>query len=559
VLLTARMAPEVARVISDRDSEIALGVFREANDALVIFEPQDGRIVEVNPTALRLTGLARKAALALRLGDLLSSPDPDDFRRLMAAGQATGYFRARDGFQLVTAGGGSLPVDVGLSRIHTRPAPLGLAIIRDVSVRVRAEAALIEARDSLEARVLERTAELAEANRAMRAEIAERLRVEAELRLARDAAEDAGRAKDRLLSALSHELRTPLTPVLAVVSALLEGPEVDPALRRSLEMVRRNVTLEARLIDDLLDYTRAAPGDLRLRPEPVDALELIDQAVAICREELDASGVRAVVEPGEVGHRVEADPARLLQVLCNLIRNAARSTGPGGTLAIRTGDPGGGRLAVAVVDDGRGFGPEGLARIFEPFEQGRATPDRPAGLNLGLAACRSIVEAHGGRIDAASEGPGRGATLTFDVPRADGPGTGPATPASPRAGLEILLVEDNKDILRYLKLVLEMRGHRVRAAANLESARAELARPFDLLVSDIELPDGSGLDLMRELRGRVPGFAISGFGSPDDVRMSLEAGFTLHLTKPIEVGRLDEAIAWTLDEAARRVGPSKAG
>lgn len=544
-------------MISDRDSEIALGVFREANDALVVFDPHDGRIVEANPTALRLTGLARKAALALRLGDLLSSPDPDSFYRLMAAGQATGYFRAREGFRLATASGEPLPVDVGLSRIHTRPDPLGLAIIRDVSARVRTEAALIEARNSLEARVLERTVELAETNRAMRAEIAERLRVEAELRLAKDAAEGAGRAKDRLLSVLSHELRTPLTPVLAVVSALLEGPEIDPTLRRSLEMVRRNVALEARLIDDLLDFTGAKPGRLGLRPEPVDALEVIDQAFANCRQEIDASGLRVVIEPATGDHWVEADPARLLQVVCNLIRNAARSAGPGGTLAIRTSDPGGGRLTVAVADDGRGLDPEALARAFEPFEPGRATPDRPAGLNLGLAVCRSIVEAHGGRIDAASEGPGRGSTFTFDVPRAERPR--PAPPASPRTGLEILLVDDNKDILRYLKLVLETRGHRVRAAASLGAARAELVRPFDLLVSDIELPDGSGLDLMREVRGRIPGFAISGFGSPDDVRMSLEAGFTLHLTKPVEVRRLDEAIARTLDEAARRVGPSKAG
>jgi PAS domain S-box-containing protein len=534
---------------AERDIEIALCVFREANDALVIFDPRDRQVVDVNPTTLRLTGFERKAAVASRISDLLSSPDPDNFQRLLASCQTTGFFHSREGFLLTKRDGPPIPVNVSVSRIHTRPEPLGLAIIRDVSARVKAEAALREASDTLEARVLERTAELALANEVLRVEIEERRRVEAELRRAQEAAESAGRIKDRFLAVLSHELRTPLTPVLAVVTALLDDPEASPKLRPTLEMIRRGVLLEARLIDDLLDAMRAGRGKLWLELEAVDALEIIEQTIEICRPDADAAGVPIVVEPRAPDHRVEVDPTRFHQVVWNLVQNAIKCSHPGGTIVVATAGLEGNRLGVTVTDDGRGIEPKLLTTIFEPFEQGE-TPlaRRLDGLGLGLSICRSIVEAHGGRISALSEGVGRGATFTFDVPLAeniDADPSEPLCPTDPRDGqavADILLVDDNKDVLRYLKLVFEMKGHRVRTATDLASAMGQLDTSFDLLISDIELPDGSGLDLMRELRGRVPGIAISGFGAPDDIRMSLDAGFALHLTKPIESRRLDEAI-----------------
>ncbi len=539
----------------ERDIEIALCVFREANDALIIFDPRDSRVVDVNPTTLRLTGFERKAAIASRISDLLTSPDPNHYRRLVSACQTTGFFHSQEGFHLAREDGPAIPVNVSVSRIHTRPEPLGLAIIRDISARVKVEAELREARDLLETRVRERTAELAETNRELRVEIAERLRVEAELRQAKEAAESAGRVKDRFLAVLSHELRTPLTPVLAVVSALLEDPAASPELRPTLEMIRRSISLEARLIDDLLDAMRAGRAKLRLQPEVVDALELIGQAVEMGRPDAVAAGVRIEVQPKARDHRIKGDPTRFQQVIWNLVQNAVKCTKAGGTIVVATGDLDGNRLAVTVSDDGRGIEPDLLPKIFEPFEQGE-TPSarRLDGLGLGLSICRSIVEGHGGRLSAASEGLGRGATFTFDMPLAGDPAASPAPSETPptiptkasRAVTQILLVEDNKDVLRFLKLVLEMKGHRVQQTADLDSARQVCDRPFDLLISDIELPDGSGLDLMRELRGRVPGIAISGFGAPDDIRMSLDAGFTLHLTKPIETRHLDEAIVEAL-------------
>ena len=548
------MAPE-------RDVEIALCVFREANDALIVFDPRDRRVVDVNPAALRMTGFERKAALGLKIADLLSAADPNDFQRLLAAFLQTGFFHSQEGYFLSRQGRPPIPVNVSVSRIHTRPEPLGLAMIRDVSERKKVEAELKKARDELETRVEERTAELAGANQTMRAEIAERLRVEGQLREAKEAAESAGRVKDRFLAVLSHELRTPLTPVLAVVSALLDAPDPSPTPRSTLEMIRRSISLEARLIDDLLDVMRAERGKLRLDLERADAHALIEQAVEICRHEAVAAGVRIVVELEARDHRVEADPTRLQQVVWNLLQNAVKWTHEGGTIAVKTRDAEGGRLVVSVADDGQGIEPEILPTIFEPFEQGQ-TPlrRRIGGLGLGLSIGRSIVEAHGGRLSAASDGAGRGSTFAFDLPLArsaaiapdPGPGASPSSKA-PEAGASILLVDDNKDVLRYLKIVLEMKGHRVGTATDLSSAFEAVRQPFDLLISDIELPDGSGLELMRNLRGRVPGIAISGFGAPEDIQLSLDAGFASHLTKPLETSRLDTAIREAL--AARDRGP----
>jgi PAS domain S-box-containing protein len=522
---------------ADRNIEIALCVFREANDALVVFDPRDRKVVDLNPAALRLTGLSKKLALTLEINDLLSSPDPALFHNFLDASHRTGFFHSREGYELSRKDSPPIPVNVSVSRIHTRPEPLALAMIRDITGRKKVEEELRQARDELESRVQERTAELLQA---------------------KDAAESAGRVKDRFLSVLSHELRTPLTPVLAVVSAMLDDPSTSDALRPTLEMIRRSVSLEARLIDDLLNFTRFEQGPVRLEIERIDIHALLDQAAELCQPEVESAGVRLIFEREARASIVEADPTRLLQVACNLIQNAVKFTHEGGTIAIQTTDGERGRLVVTVVDDGRGIEPEALSTIFEPFEQGPSTTARRhGGLGLGLSIGRSIIEAHGGTLSAASDGPGRGSSFRFDLPEAkltkDFRPIKPTSVGSTK-GLNLLVVEDNKDVLRYLKLVLEMQGHQVSTAVDLASAREALIGAFDLLISDIELPDGSGLDLMRELRGRKPGLAISGFGSPEDIRLSLEAGFLQHLTKPVAIDRLEAAIREVMAEFVRKPG-----
>jgi CheY-like chemotaxis protein len=253
---------------------------------------------------------------------------------------------------------------------------------------------------------------------------------------------------------------------------------------------------------------------------------------------------------------VEADPARLQQIIWNLIKNATKFTPPGGSIAVRSGnrpprEPGGRpRLVIEVADDGAGIEAEALTRIFEPFEQVEVSPSHRSGLGLGLAIGRSLADAHGGQLTAASLGPGRGSTFLLELPTITQPTVvkpplGSATPPPPRSrGLKILLVEDNKDTLKYIALVLGARGHEVTVVERLSEALLAAAdQALDLLVSDIELPDGTGLELMRHLRGRgLPAIAMSGYGSDEDVQASLEAGFAEHLTKPVDLNRLIAAV-----------------
>ncbi len=399
-------------------------------------------------------------------------------------------------------------------------------------------------------------------------DITDRKRTEADLVDAKDLAEAASRAKDRFLAVLSHELRTPLTPVLIAVATLLES-KPEASLLQTLEMIRRNIELEARLIDDLLDLTRIVRGRLRLELEVVDIHKLIRRAMEICRDETLIAGLHVLTELKAPHHHVTADHARILQVVWNLIRNAAKFTPAGGRLTIRTinlpgnsDHPGEGvaeRLAIEFEDSGVGIDPEVLPRIFEPFEQGDDNArGRSGGLGLGLALSRSLAEALGGQLTAASPGRGRGSTFRLEleavlpppsakVPKAKAKASASLPVASNRHDLRVLLVEDNKDTLRYLAIVLRKRGYQVVTADCVTAALLALKEaeaPFDLLLSDIELPDGDGLQLMREIKASEPmaGIAMSGFGAEEDLRQSREAGFFDHLTKPIDLNRLEHAI-----------------
>jgi PAS domain S-box-containing protein len=399
-------------------------------------------------------------------------------------------------------------------------------------------------------------------------DITDRKRTERDLRDAKELAEAACQAKDRFLAVLSHELRTPLTPALIGVSAILDS-KPGPSILPTLEMIHRNIELEARLIDDLLDLSRLGRGKLRLDLETVDIHEAIRRAIEICRDETLVAGLNVLTSLDAAQHHVTADHARVMQIVWNLIHNAAKFTPPGGSLTIRTKNetthptsshaPECARIVVEFEDTGVGIDPAVLPRIFESFEQG---PDKPRGksrgLGLGLAISRALAEALGGRLTASSRGRGLGSSFRIELETVPTPAL-PAARSHPalltdesiggpgRPGLRILVVEDNRDTLRFLASSLRQRGHDVVAADRIATARAavEAARyPFDLLLSDIELPDGDGLCLMRELSASTEwlGIALSGFGSEDDLRQSREAGFLDHLTKPIDLHRLESAI-----------------
>jgi PAS domain S-box-containing protein len=373
----------------------------------------------------------------------------------------------------------------------------------------------------------------------------ERVRLMAAERAARLAAEHASRAKDQFIAVLSHELRTPLNPVLATITAMEMDETIPPMARGELSMVRRNVELEARLIDDLLDLTRIARGKMELRRQVVDGHRLLEHVVEICAPELQEKSLTLTVQLAASEHHVHADPARLQQIFWNLLKNAIKFTGPQGKIAVRTHDRDG-NFVLSVTDSGIGIPANALTRIFDAFEQ--ASPDinrRFGGLGLGLAISKALVDAHGGTLSANSAGAGHGATFTLSLPHV-APEPAPKTRAAPSRRtppLRILLVEDHYDTARVMARLLGNFGHDVVPARSVSEAKAMLSeKSFDLVLSDLGLPDASGHELMRHVRANYPrlaGIAISGYGTDDDIQKSLEAGFVEHVTKPVNIQTLE--------------------
>ena len=360
---------------------------------------------------------------------------------------------------------------------------------------------------------------------------------------------ESTRAKDEFLAVLSHELRTPLTPVLMAVTALLDDRQSCRSLRPTLKMIRDNVQLEARLIDDLLDVSRIARRQMEYRFEIVDVHALIERTIEICRGQIEGKGHRLAIELAAVEHHVHGDPARLQQVLWNLLINAVKYTPEGGRIALRTLSYGPGRLVIEVADDGIGIEPDQLPHLFDAFKRGyAAVASHAAGLGLGLTISRSIVEAHGGTLQGASDGRDRGATFRLELATATSPGESTelavAPPSPPGRRLRVLLAEDNAATVEIMASVLRRQGHVVRTATNLSRALEAASDEFDVVVSDLDLGDGSGLELMRKVRSRgdTPGIAMSGYATEEDVRQSREAGFAVHLAKPITFGTLESAI-----------------
>jgi signal transduction histidine kinase len=241
----------------------------------------------------------------------------------------------------------------------------------------------------------------------------ERRRMEKELERAKENAEAASAAKDRFLATLSHELRTPLNPILLWADGVLNQPGLDPELEQGLRMVCRNVELEARLIDDLLDLTRIARGKLQLRLQSTDAHELVQHAIEIVRADVDCRHIELSIALDAVSHQVNVDPPRMQQVFWNILRNACKFTADTGIISVRSYNSAPNSITVEITDTGIGIEPAFLEKIFDAFEQ---LEMRREGLGLGLAISKAIVEMHGGSIRAQSEGSGKGATFTVTLP-----------------------------------------------------------------------------------------------------------------------------------------------
>ena len=399
-------------------------------------------------------------------------------------------------------------------------------------------------------------------------DVSERVAAEQELRrqieaqnLARSAAEDALRVKDDFLATLSHEIRTPLNAVLGWARILTER-ELDPELvSRGLGAISRNATLQARMIDDLLDTARIMAGKLRLHMQPVDLLTVTSAALEVMAPALEARRmhVRSIFEPGVA--RVLGDPDRLQQVVWNLLSNAAKFTEVGGTIEVRLENVAD-RARIAVRDTGKGIEPEFLPYVFDRFRQADASSSRrEGGLGLGLALVRELVELHGGLVRATSEGAGKGAEFIVElpciVPAHSGQGGPPRLKqGSPRRaqldGVRALVVDENRDARELLTAVLESAGALVTAVESCDAALERLDTAggrFDVVVADIGMDPRDGYELIRRLRkldssrgGNVPAIAVTTCASPEDRTRTLAAGYQLHISKPIDATALVAAV-----------------
>ena len=402
-------------------------------------------------------------------------------------------------------------------------------------------------------------------------DVSDRLATESELRkqievqrIARIAAENAMRARDSFLATVSHEIRSPLNAVLGWARILTERTTVPPdVLARALQVIERNASAQARMIDDLLDVARIASGKLRLEMQPVDlvgvALATIDVvALSAKTKQLE---VRTHLDPGTP--RVLGDQQRLQQIIWNLLSNAVKFTDPGGTIDV-TITHAGPRARIIVRDTGRGISADFLPFVFERFRQSdTSSTKRFGGLGLGLALVRELVELHGGTVAADSEGEGKGATFTIDIPsmapeiRADRlvPAAATLQAAPSLEGVRVLVVDDEADARDLLGEVLSRCGAKVSLAVSAEDAlcRIRSSTPLNrphVIVSDLGMPDVDGFQLIGQVRaldehagGRIPAVAVSAYAMPDDRERALAAGYLSHVAKPIDPVAVVTAVA----------------
>lgn len=386
--------------------------------------------------------------------------------------------------------------------------------------------------------------------KAMEWEREARLRAEAEIgaaTAAREAAESANVAKDQFLAVLSHELRSPLNVIVSWLAALRRGLQ-GPQLERALDTLERNVRLQAQLINDLLDVSRIVSGKLSLERGRIDLEAVVRTAIENARPIAAARSISLHADLQPLPGSVVGDPPRLLQVVSNLLNNALKFTPGGGRIEVRLAARNG-SACLDVIDTGRGIAPDFLPHVFDRFRQSEDGDARGhGGLGLGLSIVKHLVERHGGTVQAHSDGLGAGAHFSVCLPldgrpveRAPLVATVPDDGADLR-GLRVLVVDDDADTREGLRLALEIYGASVTTAESASAALAAFAaqRP-DAIVSDIGMPGGTGLDLVRTLReqgGDVLAIAISGYASREDRAAALAAGFSEHLTKPVDLARL---------------------
>ncbi len=385
-----------------------------------------------------------------------------------------------------------------------------------------------------------------------------RLLLESE-RAARADAEQANHLKDEFLAVVSHELRNPLNAILGWAQIIRRRCDHRSA-QQGAEIIERNARVQTQLVEDLLDMSRITSGKLRLQIEPVELQSVVQAAVDAIEPMAQERRISLSAAMDEPVGRVAGDPDRLHQIIWNLLTNAIKFTPPGGRVQVMLHNSGG-QAEIQVSDNGQGIAADFLPHLFSRFRQADSSTTRKlGGLGLGLSIVRQLTELHGGNVQAESPGPGLGATFIVTLPLLAGfNGNAPALlgrdalfdPSALRFdGLTVLVVDDDPDSREYIREALESRGCRVLTAGSTAEALGQLEHKPDLLLSDLGMPERDGYDLIRQIRAReagsgeaLPAAALTAFARPEDRRLALQAGYQLHVPKPLEEGKLLEVVA----------------
>ena len=491
------------------------GVINNAVDGILTIDEQ-GKIEWLNPAAVRIFGYTQDELVGKDINVLMPEPYHSEHDQYIASYRKTGQAKIIGiGRELrgQRKDGSIFPIELAVSEVKLGNRRIFTGTVRDITQRKAIERSLV---------------------------------------VAKEAAEASNTAKDHFLAVLSHELRTPLAPVMIAAQVMEGDTTLSPEQHESVSMIHRNVVLEARLIDDLLDLTRIVRGKLELNFTTVDLHERLRHVVAMCAGEMATKQLNLTVKLEAGGHHVSADPARLQQILWNILKNAVKFTPEDGSITVRTHNPDEGYVLVTIQDTGVGIESELLPRLFNAFEQGGKDVTRQfGGLGLGLVISKGLVDLHGGTLVAESEGQGKGATFTLTLPTISEAKSQPSHAGGAEslralaATRRVLLVEDHPDTAKVMASLLTSYGFAVTLARSVqETMRVIQGESFDLFISDIGLPDGSGLDLMRHIAATKPmkAIALSGFGMEEDVRRSREAGFLAHLTKPVDLKVLERML-----------------
>lgn len=543
------LLPTIDRVLKKRhtefqlmESEARLGsIVRSALDAVLTVD-EGLRVGLFNPAAEQMFGVGSAAAVGQPIQKLLPAWTGDNGMSQKQEGKGEG---PKPGGQIerwetegVRADGGRFPVELSVSWVEANKRRFWTCFARDVSDRVKAQ----EERERL---IREQAArkEAEEARTRLEALLAENSRLYKEL-------QQTDRAKDEFLAMLSHELRNPLSPIRNALELIRLEDSARPEDRENWEVIDRQVSYLTRLVEDLLDVSRIQQGKVVLQKERTDAGAIVARAVESTRPLIDARRHTLAVSLPAEELPLDGDVVRLVQVLANLLNNAAKYTPEGGRITVTVGRVKD-LVEVRVRDTGVGIPADLIHRLYDPFTQSKRTLDRSAGgLGIGLTLVRRLTEMHGGTVEAKSDGHGLGSEFVVRLPLAAGAGPKAAVAVRPpsRVKRRILLVDDHRDSARTLARLLTVLGHEVEVrhdgAAAVAAAREYLP---EVVLLDIGLPGKDGYQVARELRAdaafaRTVLIALTGYGSAEDRQLSREAGFNAHLVKPVDLKALTEAL-----------------